>query len=241
MFFDAGETLLAPHPSFAELFAEVLGERGHEVKPPRVEEAFETVAPYFVEVLDRIGAETWSTSPEVSRRFWGAVYQVAFEELSISDDGDHLAEALYERFTRYESYRLFPDALPALRQVRRQGLKVGLISNFEEWLEGMLHHWEVGPLFHVMVISGKEGVEKPDPEIFRLALKRAEVAAEDALYVGDHPRIDIEAAEAVGMDGVLIDRRGRLTDHPGARITSLDELTGLLEGDPAPRAESRDR
>jgi putative hydrolase of the HAD superfamily len=240
VFFDAGETLLAPHPSFAELFAEVLGERGHEVAPPRVEEAFEAVAPYFVEVLDRIGADTWSTSPEVSRRFWRAVYRVAFEELGISDDGDHLAEALYERFTRYESYRLFPDALPVLHQAREAGLTVGLISNFEEWLEGMLHHWEVGPMFHVMVISGKEGIEKPHPEIFRLALKRAEVDAGESLYVGDHPRIDIEAAQAVGMDAVLIDRRGRHRDHPGRRITSLNELMPLLESDPTSAAGRRD-
>jgi len=224
VFFDAGETLLSPHPSFHELFAGVLKEHGTTVDSEEVLGAFERVAPNFIEVLGKLGTTTWSTSREISRRFWGTVYDTAFSELGIEDQDDALKDALYGRFTKYESYRLFPDSVPAVEKIRAAGLTVGLISNFEEWLEGMLIHFEVAPLFDVMVISGKEGVEKPDPVIFLRALEKAGVEPEQAVYVGDHPIIDVEAAESIGMDAVLIDRRGRYPDFPGTRIDSLDEI-----------------
>lgn len=231
VFFDAGETLLTPHPSFHELFAMVLQEHERKVESRDVEEALAAIAPTFVEVMDRLGdsGSTWSTSPEVSRRFWGTIYASAFKELGIEDPDQAIANSLYERFTRYESYRLFPDSIPTLQSVKEAGLILGLISNFEEWLEGMLIEMEVAHLFDLMVISGKEGIEKPDPAIFRLALERSGVAAENAVYVGDHPKLDVEAARAVGMEAVLIDRKGHHPDFDGDRIDALDGILGLLD------------
>lgn len=228
VFFDAGDTLLAPHPSFHEIFSAVLAENGIQVEPQRVFEAFEEVAPNFIEVLDKLGTTTWSTSREVSRKFWGTVYATSFGVLGIEDDGDVLKDSLYSRFTRYESYRLFDDSVPVLQSLRKSGITVGLISNFEEWLEGMLIHFEVAPLFDLIVISGKEGIEKPDRQIFERALERAGVGARDAVYVGDNPVVDVEGAESVGMTGILIDRRGRYPDFAGTRIESLEELRGIV-------------
>lgn len=238
-FFDAGETLLAPHPSFPELFAAVMGERGHALTAGDVEEGLAAVAPTFVEALDRTAGKTWSTSREESRRFWRTIYASMFGRWGIADPDDSLFEALYDRFTRYESYRLFPDAVPSLLALREAGLTVGLISNFEEWLEGMLIEMEVAHLFDVMAISGKEGVEKPDPALFRLALTRAGVEAAESVYVGDHPRLDAEAAAAVGMTGVLIDRRGRYPEFAGPRIAGLGELLPLLGVDPGTSPPAR--
>jgi putative hydrolase of the HAD superfamily len=74
-----------------------------------------------------------------------------------------------------------------------------------------------------------EGVEKPDPAIFRLALDRMGVEPAEAVYVGDSVQFDVEPATALGMVGVLLDRRHRHPDHHGIRLTSLDELPKLLE------------
>lgn len=227
VFFDAGETLLAAHPSFAELFAIVLGESGHTVSVGAAEAVLEEGMRNSYEYLERIGSRTWSTSPEVSRRFWGMIYERAVENLGIKD-ASRLAGTLYDRFTKYESYRLFPDAVPTLEAVKSAGATVGLISNFEEWLESMLIEWEIAPLFDLLVISGKEGVEKPDPAIFLAALERAGVGAEESVYVGDHPRVDFEAARSVGMRGVLIDRRGRHPAFEGERVENLAELLPIL-------------
>ena len=228
-FFDAGETLLAPHPSFDELFSGVLAEHGERISPEQVRGALTAIAPTFSEIVDKMAVEAWSTSREASMRFWGNLYATTLSELGIDDPSGKLAQALYHKFTRYESYRLFPDAVPTLQAIKQAGLVVGLISNFEEWLEGMLIEMEVAHLFDLMVISGKEGVEKPDPAIFQMALDRCGIPAEQAVYVGDHPRIDAEGAQAVGMGAVLIDRRGRYPEYGGVRIDNLGDLIPILE------------
>lgn len=228
VFFDAGDTLLSPHPSFHELFSRVLVERGWAVTPDEVGSVMERMAPSFVEVMDRLASGSWSTSREASIEFWGRLYALALADLGVPDPGGEMAAALYSRFTRYESYRLFPDALPALLALKEAGLLIGLISNFEDWLEGMLIEMEVAGLFDLMVISGKEGMEKPDPAIFRLALERSGVQAHRAMYVGDHPRIDVRGAQAVGMSAVLVDRRGRYPEFAGDKVSTLAQLLPLV-------------
>jgi putative hydrolase of the HAD superfamily len=106
---------------------------------------------------------------------------------------------------------------------------LGVISNYEAWLEDLLSDLGLSDLLPVRVISGVEGVEKPDPAIFRLALDRVGVPAAEVVYVGDVPDFDYEPAAAIGMFPVLIDRRDRHPGFAGARVTDLRELPALLE------------
>lgn len=228
VFFDAGETLLYPHPSFAELFTEVLREHGHRVDPARVQEVVSAYSQRFTETAVSGEGRLWSTSPERSRAMWRGIYESFLTDVGITEDHDTLFDALYERFTDLASYRLHPDALPTLERLRKAELRLGVISNFEEWLERLLESLEVSHFFEVTVISGVEGVEKPDPKIFEIALERTGVAARDTVYVGDHPFFDVEAAEKVGMRAVLIDRRGRHADSDSLRITSLEDLPAAV-------------
>jgi putative hydrolase of the HAD superfamily len=82
--------------------------------------------------------------------------------------------------------------------------------------------------FDVLVISGTEGVEKPDPRIFRLAVERADVSPERSAYVGDNPEFDVDPAAAAGLFPVLLDRRERFPEAAGSRITTLDDLPTVL-------------
>jgi len=228
VFFDAGETLVYPHPSFAELFTEVLRAEGVVVEPAVVQEVVSAYSQKFTETVQSGEARLWSTSPERSRAFWDGVYRGFLEEVGVPDHQDLLVDRLYTTFTNLASYRLHPDVIPTVDRLRDAGISLGVISNFEEWLERLLESLGVTDYFPVRVISGVEGVEKPDPEIFRIALERADVAAEESVYVGDHPFFDIEAAEEVGMVAVLIDRRGRYPDAEGIRITSLEDLAAAV-------------
>lgn len=224
VFFDAGETLVHPHPSFPELFAEVLKDEGYDVDPETVRELAWGASQRFTETLRRDEHALWSTSPERSRRFWFSMYVALLGDTGIEDPDGRLTEALYARFSDLESYRLHPDALPLLERLEAGGYPMGVISNFEEWLEGLLEKLDVTRFFPVRVVSGIEGVEKPDPAIFRIALDRMGVPAEESIYVGDHPYFDVEAAREVGMHPVLIDRRDLYPDAGGVRITSLEDL-----------------
>ena len=225
VFFDAGETLVYPHPSFPELLAQIMDEEGHHIDPSTIREKLHVVADIFTTAATE--GELWSTSPERSRRFWDRVYRRLLEELGVPF-GDGLADRIYSTFTDLGNYRLFPDVLSTLERLRTAGLLLGVVSNFEEWLERLLESLGVTRFFDVRVISGVEGMEKPDPRIFRLALERTRVAPEDSVYVGDSPSFDVDPARGVGMFAILLDRRGRYPAHAGARITSLDELAPAI-------------
>jgi putative hydrolase of the HAD superfamily len=232
VFFDAGETLVHPHPSFPELFTSLVEEAGYTVEPDRFREGGELVAEHFARAA-REGL-LWSTSPQRSREFWLDVYRLFLERLGVHP-ADGLAEKLYREFTTLSNYRLFEDVAPALERLDAAGLTLGLVSNFEAWLERLLHSLDVMGYFDAVVISGVEGMEKPDPRIFQLALERGGVEAEDSVYVGDNPVFDTEPAEALGMLGVLLDRRDRFPDHTGVRIRTLEELPAAIGLEPAGR------
>jgi putative hydrolase of the HAD superfamily len=226
IFFDVGETLVHPAPSFPELFARVLERAGHRVAPDDVVRASRTVTERFSQA-SRDG-DRWTITPERSRAFWLSVYELMLEALELSA-GDGLRDTLYETFTDRANYALFEDVRPALDRLASKGYALGLISNFEAWLDDLLIDLGVREAFAVRVISGIEGVEKPDPLIYRLALERARVDPREAVYVGDNPEFDVDPPAALGMFPILIDRRERYADHAGARITDMAELPGILD------------
>lgn len=225
VFFDAGETLVHPHPTFPDLFASILAREGHRVSAETIRERIHVVSDRFRSAAE--ANELWTTSPEKSRRFWHEVYQIFLRDVGVPN-GDGLIERVYAEFTDLANYALFDDVVPVLERLRSAGMTLGIVSNFEEWLERLLERLGVRELFDVRVISGIEGFEKPDPRIFLLAMERAGVEPARSVYVGDNPVFDVEPALAVGMYPVLVDRRDRYLDAPGSRISSLEDLPGIL-------------
>ena len=225
VFFDAGETLVHPHPTFPDLFSQILRREGHDVDAETIRARIQVVFDRFKQAAD--SDELWTTSPERSRRFWHDVYGIFLRDLGIDGD-DGLIDTVYREFTDLANYALFEDVPPVLERLSAAGLTLGVVSNFEGWLEQLLEELNVSRFFAVRVISGVEGMEKPDPRIFRLAMERADVEPEGSVYVGDNPEFDVGPAADVGMFPVLIDRRDRFPDADGARITSMTELPEVL-------------
>jgi putative hydrolase of the HAD superfamily len=118
-------------------------------------------------------------------------------------------------------FELYEDAVPTLADLRRRGLKLGLLSNTSRDLDVFVAHH--GLDVDAVLTSHAHGKTKPHETIFRALLARLEVEAGDAAMVGDQPEDDIEGARAVGMQAVLLDREGRFPELPGR----LDDLRGL--------------
>jgi putative hydrolase of the HAD superfamily len=225
VFFDAGETLVHPHPTFPDLFASILAREGYDVDAETIRGRIHVVADRFAKAA--ADNELWTTSPEKSRRFWHDVYGIFFEHLGIANPNG-LIDVVYAEFTDLANYALFDDVVPVLDRLAAAGLTLGVVSNFEEWLERLLERLGVRSYFEVRVISGREGLEKPDPAIFELAMSRAGVEPGGSVYVGDNPEFDVEPALGLGMFPVLIDRRDRYPGATSARIRGLDELPEVL-------------
>lgn len=232
VFFDAGDTLLRAHPSFPELLASICRENGYDADPSDVAEIQGRLAPHLVELAHETGIDAPSLDPDDSRTYWSHLYRRVTGELGIHDE--ELVKTLYSRFSHPSAYKLFDDALPCLTELKAAGYRLGLISNFEGWLQEMLVEMEVGHLFEVSVISAFEGVEKPDPALYKIALERAGVEGSVAVHVGDSPVNDVRPAREVGMITVLLDRYDRYPGAPGPRVSSLTEILPVLEQSTGP-------
>jgi len=117
----------------------------------------------------------------------------------------------------------YPDAAPALRALRKRGLPVVVVSNWDCSLETVLERCGLSELIDGAVSSAEAGARKPDPAIFGPALELAGVEASEALHVGDTLEEDVAGARAAGIRVLLIDRDGGDGDGDG-EISSLTEI-----------------
>lgn len=129
---------------------------------------------------------------------------------------------------------LYPDAAPCLRALRERGYRLGVAANQPALVAPVLER--AGLPIEWLLLSGVEGVEKPDPAFFGRMCERTGLPAAAIAYVGDRVDNDVLPALAAGMVAVHV-RRGPWgviqAGWPGAerasvRVASLAELPGRL-------------
>lgn len=128
--------------------------------------------------------------------------------------------------------KLFDDVIPSLRRLGKK-YRLGLITNTQSFLMDFFYKIKFFEEFDYACLSCDVGLLKPDPEIFRLALRKLEVKPGEAVMVGDNLHSDVLGAEAVGMRGVLIKRHKKGLGWKELQkwkrtITSLTELEKFL-------------
>lgn len=123
----------------------------------------------------------------------------------------------------------FEEARSTLQAVREAGFLTGCITNGRPCMQH--HKLDVSglrPWLDTVLVSGEEGVHKPDAELFYRAAARLGVAPEDCVFVGDHPKNDIEGAKNAGMQTVYMDAFALQKPVDAPRIERLSELLPLL-------------
>jgi putative hydrolase of the HAD superfamily len=125
----------------------------------------------------------------------------------------------------------FADALPTLTALRARGLELGLITNGRvDTQAAKIERLGLAPFLDTVLISEREGVRKPDPQIYARAVERLGVAASEAWHVGDHPTADVAGAHAAGLTAVW--RHVPYWPEPATAaftIFTLAELLPLIE------------
>jgi epoxide hydrolase-like predicted phosphatase len=195
VFFDFGGVLTT---SVWDSFAEFL--RGQGLDPGTIKNLFR----HDPEALaDLRGLETGAlTEPEFEEKFG--------RRLGLKDP-----EGLID--SMFTGMRPDEPMVAAVKEIRAAGLLTGLISN--SWSTDHYDRKLLAELFDTAVISAEVHMHKPQPEIYRLAAERLNVATEECIFVDDL-RENCEAAEAVGMTAV------RHRNAPET-IARLAELTGI--------------
>jgi putative hydrolase of the HAD superfamily len=189
-FVDALGTLIELEPPWVHLGDEL----GDGMPPDRVEAAVRAEMRYYRAHSDE-GRDPDSLA-ELRRR----CAAVLSAELGRSVDVATLMGAI--------RFRPYPDARPALERLRRRGLRLICVSNWDFALPDVLERCGLGDLLDGVVTSASAGARKPDPAIFALALELAQCWPADALHVGDTLEEDVEGANAADIPALLLDRDG---------------------------------
>lgn len=127
------------------------------------------------------------------------VYQQLINEYGIV--GITWEELLQDYLTYFkESCIPFPNLISALEKIKRNGGLIGIITNGKgQFQMDNIQALGIDKYTDTILISEWEGVKKPNPEIFKKALRRLDVSAEQSIFVGDHPKKDVKAAQCIGM------------------------------------------
>jgi len=215
--FDVDFTLFRPGPELGpEGYRRIGARHGLTLDPERYEEA-------------RLAAiEQVQQDPELvhDEQVW-----IAFtEQIMIGMGGDpgscrNCAVEMVREWERHDNFHLYEDALPTLDEMRRHGLRVGLISNGQRDLTEFARHHRLE--VDVAVGSTTHGRIKPHPSIFESALAALDVRPEEAVMVGDSYTDDVEGARALGIRAILVDRECLYPDESD-RIETLLALPAAL-------------
>src|SRR5512135_919053 len=184
--FDVGGTLVEPWPSVGHVYAEIAARHGYPGIP--------------AEELTRRFGVAWRQLKDFrhTREQWAALVDATFAGLIPEPPSQTFFPVLYDRFTEPSAWHVFDDVLPALKELRRQGLKLGIISNWDDRLRRLLRGLKLYDLFDVIVVSCEVGEPKPAAVIFQAAARQCGETPEMIQHVGDHPLQDVAGANAAG-------------------------------------------
>jgi HAD superfamily hydrolase (TIGR01549 family) len=136
-------------------------------------------------------------------------------------------EAVREAMLAALRFHAFPDARPALEELRRRGLRLVVASNWDCSLPEVLERTGLAPLLDGAVASAVVGAAKPDPRLFEAALELAGCEASEAVHAGDSVDGDVAGALAAGIRPVLVSR-DRAAPVEVTAVSSLAELPSLI-------------
>src|SRR5216117_1754169 len=121
-------------------------------------------------------------------------------------DRDNFFEIAYEHFAEAGVWELYPEVPDVLQELAPR-FQLAVISNFDGRLRFILEHLGISKFFSHVFISSEIGADKPDPEIFRRALKFIHLSANQVIHVGDDSARDWKAATDAGLSVFQLDRQ----------------------------------
>jgi len=219
--FDAGGTLLYPHPSGGNIYAEVIRSHGVELEADLLEAGFrrawkEAHRTPRVGISEQSEKDWWRTV--VRRTLDGHQEPVKFEEFF---------NELWFAFAEPHRWKLYDQAIETLSELKRRGYQVALLSNWDHRLRSLIEGLDLAKFFDDLFISSEMGFEKPDPRIFKKTEERMQIKGEFILHVGDSHHHDVEGAKGVGWKWIHITHQ---SDAKAAenQISKLSDLLKIL-------------
>lgn len=225
--FDAAGTLIRLREPVGDTYARFARQHGVRLPASHVGDAFRRVLPGMRPMAfpDAQLAER----PALERVWWHEVVRRTFRAAdgsAVFRDFDAMAEALFAHYAGDAAWCAIDGAADALAALRARTLRLAVVSNFDHRLPRLLVSLGLGAAVDHIVLPLDAGATKPDPAIFALALRRLDVTAQEALFVGDDLLEDVEGARAAGLRAIHF--------TPPATLAALAERIMRLRDEETP-------
>ena len=231
-FFDAAGTLFEPREPVGRSYARLARQFGLDAPE-------DAIAASFRHAFGAAPALAFGPGhgPDELRRlereWWRRCVAETFAPMGTFPDFDAYFDALFAHFADPDHWIADLEAAPMLQRLKNDGLKLGVISNFDYRLYRILDGLDLTRYFDSITISSEAGYAKPRREVYEAAFSRAGVSAHEAMHIGDSEHLDFAPAAALGMAAALIDR-GNKQAAPSiaartARICSLASVPEVAQ------------
>ncbi len=232
--FDIYNTVIRVRGSAPIQYAAVASQHGLNVDVEHLSHVYKNAWKHMKVQYPNYGLNQGLVSKEwwhdfVERVFCAAGYAGENHKLS------QIAKSLYVHFLQASTWEEVPEARGVLANLRENGLHLGVISNFDERLGRILEKMDLNKYFEFVVTSVEAKHEKPSPEIFRFALRKAGVEASEAAHVGDDLQTDYFGPRRIGMHSFLLNSAKVLNDDSfkdverACVIERLSDLESLVK------------
>jgi HAD superfamily hydrolase (TIGR01662 family) len=231
IFFDLDGTLRHSVPEGGQVFDEYLLSLGHRLSEEDRLRAMRWEYLYWansVDLRDDLLAHTADSENfwiEYSRR---RLIALGFSPGSAREVAPQVSGHMGEL---YEPESIVPEdvrrLLPALKEA---GYILAVISNREKPFHDVLASHHLSEYFHFALAAGEVDIYKPEPGVFKHALERGNVTAQETVYVGDNYFADVVGSRRAGLHPVLYDPVGVFPEADCLKIESFDELIPLVKG-----------
>lgn len=228
VFFDFGGTLLVMRRD--RIISRILTMSGYPSTPDEVRSAYFRAEPPWLSAYGGLYT-TPEQSDESYRQLDAMVFALLFPETPRPEIEriSRQMRRMWPEVQRTIPLELYPDAEPTLRRLNDDGFRLGIVSNAPPDVADTITQMGLAKYVPVIVVSGMVGVSKPNPDIFRIALKGVGVEPGEAVHVGDLYDADVKGARNAGIVGILLDRDGSQGAVDCPKIATLGEVYGFLE------------
>ena len=209
--FDAVGTLFHSRGTIGEIYGSVARGYGSTADPVAIEDQF----------VRRTTAE----GIPIEKAGWKSLVRSIFAEFGPFRRFDEFFEEVYEVFRTDRGWDCYPETEGVLGTLQQHEYQLGVVSNFDSRLHGVLRDLGIRDYFDAVVTPDSAGYAKPDSRIFLEATSALGAAPGEALFAGDDIGQDFEAAARAGLSSLLISRdRTKPPEDP----STVADLAGIL-------------
>lgn len=220
VFFDFGGTLCRSRADILPVFQEAARRAGIKV---RWEE--------YLRVNEEVWNELWPDAPQlvgVVPSFAERVHEGALRRIGFEGATEPFVRYISEEATSPRWHEPFPETEATLTHLRARGTPVHIVSGNVDYLPVLLANLGWSGFFDSVTYTQEVGFQKPDPRVFRFALRRAHQDPHGALFVGDSWDADYLGARRVGMPAIWLNRTRQPAPEPCQQIATLSEIGAIL-------------